>query len=113
MVKAFEKHQKQSKIKGKKQIDALADLKLKEIKQKEIKPRKTKPGEYSDYFLYELAKIRKSLEPVNFFDLTYKFKDSNIPSANFIKFKGPNTIFKDIHDGNIPSEDVKKEQKKS
>ena len=44
--------------------------------------------------------------------MNYKFKDSNIPPVNFIKFKGLNTVFKDIHDGNIPLEDVEKEQKK-
>ena len=99
--------QKQLKIKEKKQIDALADL-----KPKEIKPRETKPNEYSDYFLNELARIRKSFESVNFYDLTYNFKDSNILSVSFIEFKGPNTIFKNIHNGNIPLEDVEKEQKK-
>ena len=82
---------------GKKQIDVLADL-----KPKEIKPRKTKPNEYSDYFLNELARIRKSFEPVNFYDLIDNFKDSDVPSVSFIEFKGSNTIFKDIHDGNIP-----------
>ena len=100
--------QKQLKIKEKKQIDALADL-----KPKEIKPRETKPNEYSDYFLNELARIRKSFESVNFYDLTYNFKDSNILSVSFIEFKGPNTIFKNIHNGNIPLEDVEKEQKKN
>ena len=35
-----------------------------------------------------------------------------ISSISFIDFKSPNTIFKDIHNGNIPLEDVKEEQKK-
>ena len=65
----------------KKQIDALADLKPKEIKPIKTKPRETKPGEYSDYFLNGLAIIRRSFEPVNFSDLTYKCKDSSIPSV--------------------------------
>ena len=110
MGKAFEKQTKTIEDQGKKQIDVLADLK--EIKPKEIKTRNTKPGEYRDYFLYELAEIQKSFKPVKFYDLTYNFKDSNIPSVSFIKFEGPNTIFKDIHDGNILLEDVEKEQKK-
>ena len=105
--KAFEKQTKTIQDQGKKQTDALADLKP--IK---IKPRETKSGEYSDYFLNGLAIIRRSFEPDNFYDLNYKFKDSSILPVKFIKYKGPNAIFKDIHDGNIILEDVKKEQKK-
>ena len=103
--KAFEKQTKTIEDQGeKKQIDA--DLKL-----KEIKPRETKPNEYSDYFLNELPRIRKSFESVNFYDLTYNFKDSNILLVSFIEFKGPNTISKNIHNGNIPLENVEIEQK--
>ena len=105
--KAFEKQTKTIEDQRKKQIDVLADL-----KPKEIKPRKTKPGEYSDYFINELAIIRNSFEPVNFYDLTYNFKDSSIPPVKLIEFKGPNAILKDIHDGNITLEDVENEQKK-
>ena len=51
--KFFEKQTKKTiKDQGKKQIDALADL-----KPKEIKPRKTKPNKYSDYFLDKMAEI--------------------------------------------------------
>ena len=44
--------------------------------------------------------------------MTYNFKDSNIPPARFIEFKGPKAIFKDKRDGNILLEDVEKEQNK-
>ena len=101
MGKAFEKETKTIKDQGDKQIDALA----------EIKPRETKPNEYSDYFLNGLAKIRKSFEPVDFYNFTYSFKDSKIPSVSFIEFKGQNTIFKSIHDGNIALEYVEKDKK--
>ena len=107
--KIFEKQTKTIEDQGKKEIDA---LKPKEIKPIKAKPRKTKPGEYSDYFLNGLAIIRRSFEPVNFYDLTYKFKDSGIPSVRFIEYKGQNAIFKDIHDGNIILEDIEKKQKK-
>ena len=53
--KAFEKQTKTIKNQGKKQIDALADL-----KPKEIKPREIKPNRYRDYLINEMAKIRKS-----------------------------------------------------
>ena len=50
--KAFEKQTKTIEDKGKKQIDAIADL-----KPEEIKPRETKPNIYGDYFIDGLAKI--------------------------------------------------------
>ena len=53
--KAFEKQTITIEDQGKKQIDALADL-----KPKEIKPRETKPNKYGDYFIDGLAKIRKT-----------------------------------------------------
>ena len=81
--KAFEKQTKTIADQGKKQIDGLAALKA-----KEIKPRETKPNEYGDYFLNGLAKIRESYEPVDFYDVTYNFKDLRIPSVSFSKFKG-------------------------
>ena len=59
--KAFEKQVKTIENQGKKQIEALENLKLKEIRQD-----KTKPIEYNNYFLNELAKIRKFIEPVDF-----------------------------------------------
>ena len=68
--KAFEKQTKAIEYQGKKQIDALADL-----KPKEIKPRGTKPNEYDDYFLNGLAKIRESYELADFNYLSYNFKD--------------------------------------
>ena len=52
---AFEKQIKTIEDQGKKQIDALADL-----KPKEAKPTETKPNKYGDYFLDGLAKVRES-----------------------------------------------------
>ena len=109
--KAFEKQTKTIEDQEKK-FDALADLKPKEIQPIKTKPRETKPSEYSNYFINGLAIIRRSFEPVNLNDLTYKFKDSSIPSVKFIEYKGPNAIFKDIHDSNIILADVEKEQTK-
>ena len=92
MGKAFEKQIKTIEDQGKKQIDALADL-----KPKEIKPIERKPNKYGDYFIDGLAKIRESYKPIDFNDLIYSFKDSKIPSVGFIKFKGPLHIFKNIY----------------
>ena len=43
--KAFEKQTKSIEDQGKKQIDALVDLKLKETKPRETKPKEIKPNE--------------------------------------------------------------------
>ena len=104
--KAFEKQAKTIEDQGKKQIDALADLKPKEIKAREIKA-----SEYGDYFLDGLAKIRESYKPIDFNDVTYNFKDLRIPPVGFIKSEGPLHIFKNIHNGDIPLEDIEEEQK--
>ena len=103
--KTFEKQIETIEDQGKKQIDALAEL-----KPKEIKPKETKLNKYGDYFIDGLAKIRESYKPINFNDLTYHFKDLRIPSVGFIKVKGPLHTFKSIHNGDIPFEDIEKEQ---
>ena len=103
--KAFEKQIKTIEDQGKKQIDAVADL-----KPKEIKPRETKPNKCGDYFIDELAKIQESYKPIDFNDLTYNFKDLRIPPVGFIKFEGPLHIFQSIHNGDTPLEYIEKEQ---
>ena len=67
--KAFEKQTKTIEDQGKKQIDALANL-----KPKEIRPRETKPNKYSDYFIDKMAEIRNS-HKIDFNNLKYTFKD--------------------------------------
>ena len=42
--------------------------------------------------------------------MTYNFKDLRIPPVGFIKFKDPLHIFKSIHHGDIPLEDIENEQ---
>ena len=93
------------KIKEKRQVEALVAL-----EPKEIKPRETKQMDIVIIFCNGLAKTRESFEPVNFYDLSYNFKDSKIPSVSFIECNGPNNIFKTIHNVNIALEDVEKEQ---
>ena len=104
--KAFEKQLKTIEEQGKKQIEALENLKLKEITQD-----KTKPIEYNNYFINELAKIRKSIEPVDFDNLIYYYKGSNEP-INFSEYNGMTNIFKSIHSGHKTLEDIEQEQNK-
>ena len=103
--KDLEKQTKAIENQGKKQIDALADL-----KPKEIKPKETKANEYSDYFLNGLPKIQESYEPINFREAHYNVKNLRIPSVSSSKFKGPMYIFKIIYKGGITLEDVEKEK---
>ena len=98
MGKAFEEQTKTIEDQGKKQIDTLAGL------------RETKPNKYGDYFIDGLAKIRELYKPIDFNDLTYNFKDLKIAPIRFIKCKGPLHIFKSIHNGDIPLQDIEKEQ---
>ena len=58
------------------------------------------------------AEIRKNKEPIDFLNLSYNFKGPKIVPISFIKFKGPNNIFKSIYNGDIALEDVEKEQTK-
>ena len=83
---------------------------LESLRPKELKPKEAKPIKYNDYFLKELAEIRKNNQPIDFDDLTYNFKGPQRAPINFIQFKGSNHIFKSIHDGDIALEDVEKEQ---
>ena len=92
--KAFEKQAKTIEYQGKKQIEALENLKTKEITQKEIQS----DGEYNNYFINELAKIRKSIEPVDFNDLIYYYQGSNEP-INFNEYNSMINTFKSIHSG--------------
>ena len=104
--KAFEKQVKTIEDQGKKQTEALENLKLKEITQD-----KDKPIEYNNYFLNELAKIKKNIKPVDFNDLIYYYKGSN-ETINFNEYRGMMTIFKNIHSGNKTLEDIEQEQNK-
>ena len=56
------------------------------------------------------TKLRESYEPVDFYVLSYNFKNLRIPSVSFSKFKGPMNIFKRIYKVDITLEDVEKEQ---
>ena len=102
--KAFEKQTKTIVDQGKKQVEALANLRPKETKLTEAKPY-----EYNNYFLNGLANIRESSEPIDFNNLIYCYKGNSAP-INFINYKGPMHIFKRINNGNISLEDIEKEQ---
>ena len=102
--KAFDKQTKTIEDQGKKQVDALSDLKV-----KEIKPMETKPIDYDNYYIDRMVGIRNQFNKIEFNDLTFFYKGSTAP-MKFIGFRGPLHIFKSIYSGSIPLEDVEKEQ---
>ena len=102
--KACEKQTKTIEHQGKKQIDALPNLKPKEIKQREEKPNK-----YSNYFIDKMAETRNS-HKIDFKNSKYTFKDRYNAAIDFIGFKGPLHTFKSIHDEDITLEDAEKDK---
>ena len=98
--KAFEKETKTIEDQGKKQTEALENLKLNERTRD-----KAKPIEYNNYFINKLAKIQKSIEPVDFDNLIYYYEGSNEP-INFSEYNGMMNIFKSIHSGDKLLEDI-------
>ena len=103
--KAFEKQIKTIEDQGQKQVEVLRVLKPKEqtkpIEDKSDNKLLVREETYNrllDERLNEIQEIRKKIDYNN---LTYNFKDSRISSINFIKFKVPFGIFREIRDGNI------------
>ena len=64
-------------------------------------------------FLKGWLKYEKNNQLIDFSYLIYNFKGPNIGPISFIKFKGPNHIFKSIYDGDIALEDVVKKANKT
>ena len=49
---------------------------------------------------------------MDWLNLIYEFKDPNLAPIIFIGFRGPQDIFKSIHDGNMGLENVEKDKKR-
>ena len=71
---------------------------------------------YNRLFDMRLSEIREIINEIGYNDLTYNFKTKGSDPINFIKFKGPFGLFREIRDGNISltkaeenQEDFKKE----
>ena len=59
-----------------------------------------------------MDEIRKMSGEINFNNLTYYFKSSNLVSINFIGFRGPLNIFEETKNGNISIKQSEGDQKK-
>ena len=71
---------------------------------------------YNRLFDKRLSEIREIINEIDYNDLIYNFKTKGSAPINFIKFKGPFGLFREIRDGNISltkaeenQEDFKKE----
>ena len=84
LVNAFEKQTKTIEDQEEKQADA-----LKALKPKELKPKEVKPIEYDNYFLNGLADIRKSIGPIDFNNLIFRFENPKLAPISFISFRVP------------------------
>ena len=88
------------KIKKKKQLMALQDLKdNKEEQTKAIEDKSDNKLLMQEKFLNRLLdekmnEIQKISKEIDFNNLTYYFKSSNIAQINFVRFRGPLNIFK-------------------
>ena len=66
--------------------------------------------DYDNYYIYTMGEVRNQIKKIDFNNLTYFYK-GNTALINFISFKGPLHIFKNIYDGNTTLKDVEKKQK--
>ena len=109
MRKAFEKQIKTTEDQGKKQIEALNDLKPEEqtkaIQDKFNKIFKILLGKKTD-------EIQKESKEIDFNNLVYYSKGPNIAPISFIRFRGPLHIFNKIKNSNTPLKKVEEDQKK-
>ena len=115
MGKAFVKQIMTIEDQGQKQIDALESLKPKE----QIKAitydheyLEQKEESYNKLFDEKLDEIQELSREIDYKNLNYNFTTKASGSINFIKFKGPFSLFKKIRDGDISIEMTEEEQEK-
>ena len=103
--KAFEKQRKTIEDQGKKQVDALANL-----KPRETKPIEENSGEYGDYFKDKLNEIKKYYKPIDEGDLKI-YDNTNEVFINFLHYKDPFSPFYDITNDPKTLKNAKRKQK--
>ena len=113
--KAFEKQIKTIEDQGKKQVDALKDLKNNKQKQAKATEDKSddKPSmqkKINRLLNERMDEIQKMGKEFDFNNLTYYLKSPNIAQINFVRFRGSLHVFEEIKNGNVLIEKIKKEQ---
>ena len=113
--KAFDKQIKTIKDQGQNQIDALKKLKPKEQTKAftyDDKSLGQNEESYNKSFDEKLDEIRELSKEIDCKNLNHNFTTKVSGSINFIKFKGPFSLLKEIWDWNIPLEMVEEDQEK-
>ena len=115
MEKSFEKQIKTLEDQGKKQVDALESLKTKEQTKAityDDESLEQKEEGYNKLFDKKLDEIQELSREIDYKNLDYNFRTKASGSINFIKFKGPFSLFRKIRDGDISLEIAQEDQEK-
>ena len=99
--KAFDKQIKTIEDESKKQVDALKDLKPKEQAKAITYDDEENYNKLFDEKLDEIQELSRKIDNKN---VNYNFTTKDKGSINFIKFKGPFSLFKKIRYGDISLE---------
>ena len=104
------------KIREKKQVDALENLKpiegSKAIKYDDDESLEQKQETYNKLFDKKLDEIQELSREIDYKNLNYDFTTKASGSINFTGYNGPFTLFKKIRDGDISLEMAEEDQKK-
>ena len=104
LKKAFEKQIKTIGDQGKKQVDALENLKpkgQKAIEDNSDEKLSMEKETYNRLLGERMNEIQEISKETDLNNLTYYFKTSDISLINFIKFDGPFGFSKEIKNGNV------------
>ena len=101
MGNAFDKQIKTIEDESKKQVDALKDLKPKEQAKAITYDDEENYNKLFDEKLDEIQELSRKIDNKN---VNYNFTTKDKGSINFIKFKGPFSLFKKIRYGDISLE---------
>ena len=115
LEKAFEKQTKTVEDHGKKQVEALENLKP--IEQSKAityddESLEQKQETYNKLFDEKLDAIQELSREIDYKNLNYDFTAKASGSINFTRYKGPFSLFKKIRDGDISLEMGEEDQKK-
>ena len=109
--KAFEKQTKTIEDQGKKQVEALKNLKsIEDIYDDKTSTQKESYNRLLNERIYEIQEIAKKIDCNN---LIYHFKTPSIPSINLVGFRGPFHIYNEMKNGNKTIQTAEEEQIKS
>ena len=111
---AFEKQTKTIKDHGKKQVEALENLKPIERSKAKTDGESLEQKEeiYNKLLDKKLDEIQELNKNIDYKYLNYIFTTKASGSINFIRYKGPFSLFKNIRDGDISLEMAEEDQKK-